>query len=112
MARLAVTLAMIVIVAAGLKNAASAQQFDVGKTAYEWNCAPCHGVDGKGDGLPSDLTALAKRNGGTFPSKRVYGIVEETWIGTNITRKMPIMSFDARSRSSAIVEYLRRIQEK
>lgn len=55
---------------------------------------------------------LAKRNGGEFPSKRVYEIVEANWIGNNITRKMPIMGFDVRSRSSAIVDYLRRIQEK
>jgi hypothetical protein len=69
-------------------------------------------MDGKGDGLPSDLTTLAKKNGGKFPAARVSEIVEETWIGTNVHRRMPIMGFDVRGRSSAIVDYLRRIQER
>lgn len=42
-------------------------------------CAVCHGVSGKGDGelaatldrRPADLTGLAARNGGTFPTTRV-----------------------------------------
>jgi mono/diheme cytochrome c family protein len=91
---------------------ASAQQSDVGAIAFRWNCSPCHGLDGKGDGLPPDLTTLEKKNGGKFPAERVYEIVQETWIGTNIHRRMPVMGFDVRSRSSTIVNYLRRIQEK
>jgi|SRR5271165_1329835 len=93
-------------------HGASAQNFDPGEVAFRWNCAPCHGMDGKGDGLPSDLTTLAKKNGGKFPAARVSEIVEETWIGTNVHRRMPIMGFDVRGRSSAIVDYLRRIQER
>ena len=57
-------------------------------------------------------TTLEKKNGGKFPAERVYEIVQETWIGTNIHRRMPVMGFDVRSRSSTIVNYLRRIQEK
>ena len=42
-------------------------------------CASCHGLSGKGDGqmatriarAPADLTLLAKRNGGEFPTTRV-----------------------------------------
>jgi mono/diheme cytochrome c family protein len=42
-------------------------------------CASCHGLSGKGDGemasrvarAPADLTLLAKRNGGDFPTTRV-----------------------------------------
>ena len=42
-------------------------------------CASCHGVSGKGDGemasrvarAPADLTLLAKRNDGAFPTTRV-----------------------------------------
>jgi mono/diheme cytochrome c family protein len=91
---------------------ASAQQADPGAVAFRWNCAPCHGLDGKGDGLPSDLTTLAKKNGGKFPAAQVYGIVQDTWAGTNMHRHMPIMGFDVRSRSSVIVDYVRSIQEK
>ncbi len=42
-------------------------------------CAACHGTGGRGDGpmaatldrRPADLTGLAHRNGGTFPTTRV-----------------------------------------
>lgn len=42
-------------------------------------CAGCHGLSGKGDGemagtltrRPPDLTRLAQRNGGTFPTTQV-----------------------------------------
>lgn len=42
-------------------------------------CSSCHGVSGKGDGAlatslphrPADLTGLAKRAGGTFPTTKV-----------------------------------------
>lgn len=43
------------------------------------NCSACHGVGGRGDGAlagdlakrPADLTQLAKRNGGVFPTTQV-----------------------------------------
>ena len=46
-----------------------------GQKLYEQYCASCHGADGKGNGpkaselnpKPSDLTLLAKANGGRFP---------------------------------------------
>ena len=46
-----------------------------GKKLYEEYCASCHGAGGKGDGPDaatlkeklSDLTQLAKKNGGKFP---------------------------------------------
>jgi len=54
-----------------------------GEDDYQWQCASCHGPDGKGDGPmakllvkpPADLTAIAKANGGTFPFWRVYRII-------------------------------------
>ena len=46
---------------------------------YADYCAACHGASGKGDGIaaeglskkPADLTQLAARNGGDFPTTRV-----------------------------------------
>ena len=46
-------------------------------------CATCHGRDGKGDGpvasalnrRPSDLTTIAKRNGGRYPTDRIERFV-------------------------------------
>ncbi len=55
-----------------------------GKEEYQVYCVACHGEQGKGDGRmaeillvkPSDLTEIAKRNGGVFPFWQVYGVVE------------------------------------
>jgi mono/diheme cytochrome c family protein len=56
------------------------------KSQFDHDCAPCHGIDGRGDGplaakidhkLP-DLTVLAKNNGGIFPFERVYKIIDGT----------------------------------
>ncbi|MEO8601346.1 MAG: c-type cytochrome [bacterium] len=49
------------------------------RAAYFKYCSACHGLDGRGHGPvanslqppPSDLTQLARRNGGTFPVERV-----------------------------------------
>lgn len=55
-----------------------------GSYLYKTYCATCHGKEAKGDGplasslrfAPSDLTLIAKRNGGAFPSEQVYRIVD------------------------------------
>ena len=54
-----------------------------GKDMFVSYCASCHGKDAKGDGpaanalkqLPADLTTLAKRNGGKYPSDKVTTIL-------------------------------------
>src|SRR5215469_5550458 len=54
-----------------------------GKEMFMSYCASCHGKDAKGDGpaatalkqLPADLTTLAKRNGGKYPSDKVTTIL-------------------------------------
>jgi mono/diheme cytochrome c family protein len=78
----------VVVLAAGLPFLASgalAQPVsDIGKAEYQSNCASCHGVSGKGDGpvapslavKPSNLTTLAKKNGGVFPTQRVFEIID------------------------------------
>ncbi len=54
-----------------------------GKEMYNAYCAPCHGVDGKGNGpaagamktAPTDLSQLAKKNDGKYPASHVAGIL-------------------------------------
>jgi mono/diheme cytochrome c family protein len=64
--------------------AANPQAVNAGKTLYIKYCATCHGHDGKGDGplagtlktKPTDLTLLAKKNGGKFPYMEVLDIID------------------------------------
>ena len=72
---------------------------DVGKQEFESKCATCHGLNGKGDGpqasitatKPADLTILAKRNGGVFPTQRVYEIIDgRQEVAAHGPRTMPI----------------------
>ncbi|MFN0114447.1 MAG: c-type cytochrome [Paracoccaceae bacterium] len=55
-----------------------------GKALYADFCAACHGASGKGDGpaaaglakRPADLTGIAVRNGGVFPTVRVMSTID------------------------------------
>lgn len=55
-----------------------------GRQMYGNYCAPCHGVNGKGNGAvastlkspPSDLTVLSRNNGGKYPSSHVATVLE------------------------------------
>lgn len=110
-------------------------KYDFGKREYESSCASCHGEKGKGDGAmrefltkpPSDLTTLTKRNGGVFPTNRVYETIDgrtSVMIGSHGAREMPVWGnvfrsddmqprdWYARDRISSLVDYLSRIQEK
>src|SRR5205823_9099971 len=54
-----------------------------GKEMFNSYCAVCHGKDAKGSGpaasamkaAPTDLTALAKSNGGKYPAAHVAAIL-------------------------------------
>ncbi len=69
-----------------------------GKEMFKAYCASCHGVDAKGSGpaapalkqQPTDLTLLAEKNGGKFPTMRVMGSIQD---GTQIvhgSKEMPV----------------------
>jgi mono/diheme cytochrome c family protein len=55
-----------------------------GKQMYNTYCAVCHGADGRGAGPAAaalkdpatDLTTLAKANGGKFPETHVYNVLQ------------------------------------
>lgn len=55
-----------------------------GRALFMENCAVCHGVDAKGNGpmaravetAPADLTLIAQRNGGTFPTVEVLSTID------------------------------------
>jgi len=117
-----------------------ADKVDLGKREYDANCAVCHGPKGKGDGpyagmgekRVSDLTVLAKNNGGVFPMARVYDVIDgEQEVKAHGPREMPIWGVDykikaaeyyidvpydaesyVRARILALAEYLYRLQQK
>lgn len=118
----------------------AADKVDLGKKEFEANCVGCHGVKAKGDGpykpylnkSPSDLTVLARNNGGTFPFARIYESIEGTSdASVHGTRDMPIWGtaykikageyygemdynpeYYVRSRILALIDYINRLQVK
>ena len=71
---------------------------DTGSRLFRTHCASCHGIDARGTGpiaghmrrAPSDLTQYTQRNGGVFPSERVYRIIDGRDIPSHGEREMPI----------------------
>jgi len=109
----------------------AAQKKPTGRDIYMDRCSACHGDDGKGNGpavgalkiAPGDLTLLAKRNGGLFPSERVKNIVGD-WVDITAhgSRETPIWgdvfhpknAADqqiANDRFKSLVSYLASIQQ-
>jgi mono/diheme cytochrome c family protein len=103
-----------------------------GKQTYMHYCASCHGANARGDGpaafmlktTPPDLTTLAKRHGGKFPSEYVSEVLR---FGTRMlshgSSDMPIWgpifgSLDSyveiavRKRIKDLSDYLASLQQK
>lgn len=106
---------------------------DDGRMEFEENCTACHGKDGTGTGElavklvkpPKDLTAIAARNGGTFPFWQVFEIIAgETPVAGHDTFQMPQYSkrmraqegepgfLPAHVRVLELTHYLESIQKK
>ncbi|MBZ5685484.1 MAG: cytochrome c [Acidobacteriia bacterium] len=70
-----------------------------GPKMFKAYCAVCHGIDGRGNGPaaealkvpPSDLTALAKRNAGKYPSDHVTSAIRgELHLPPHGSKEMPV----------------------
>ena len=102
-----------------------------GSEMFHSYCAPCHGAGGKGNGPaatslknpPANLTQLAKKNGGKFPSDHVTTVLRNGVSGAHGSSDMPIWGplfsqvsghDDAlvQMRISNLVRYLETIQAK
>ena len=71
----------------------------LGAVEFEYSCAVCHGLQGKGNGVmadslktkPSDLTLLKKNNHGHFPFTKVYRVIDGSpRVGIHGSRDMPV----------------------
>ncbi|KHA53007.1 cytochrome c4 [Sulfitobacter geojensis] len=68
-----------------------------GRAFFAQNCAACHGPAGRGDGSlsgdlnpkPTDLTVLARGNGGTFPTARALSYIWGDPTDNHLIRVMP-----------------------
>jgi mono/diheme cytochrome c family protein len=141
----ALAVAALALPAAALAQSAPAAPpppsgLEMGRYEYESNCATCHGIEGRGDGPmrpflarePADLTAIARRNGGTFPKTRIADMIDGRGIvapGSHGTREMPVWGrvyreqseiqtrgtpfppeWSVRGRITALVDYLQSLQ--
>lgn len=69
-----------------------------GKEMFDSYCASCHGTDGKGNGPaapafkkpPSDLTLLAQKSGGEFPTMRVMSSIRDVTQSVHGSKDMPV----------------------
>jgi mono/diheme cytochrome c family protein len=70
-----------------------------GPEMYTSYCAVCHGLDGKGNGPaaealkvpPPDLTVLARRNGGKYPSDHVTSAIQGDFhMPAHGSKEMPV----------------------
>lgn len=117
-----------------------APQRDLGKTEFEQNCASCHGMQGKGDGVlkpflnrsAPDLSILARSNGGVLPVARIYNVINGSQEATvHGTSDMPVWGNEYRMRAAeyygefpydpeafvrarvlALVDYIARLQAR
>jgi mono/diheme cytochrome c family protein len=103
------------LLAAAAGSAAAAQPAtpaELGRHEFESNCATCHGMTALGDGPmrpflarpPTDLTTLARRNGGTFPKSAIADMIDGrgmTGASAHGTREMPIWGRVYREQSDA-----------
>jgi mono/diheme cytochrome c family protein len=103
-----------------------------GPEMFKTYCAACHGQAGKGDGpaapalkvQPTDLTQLAKNNGGKFPNMKVVSTIRgDAALPAHGSKEMPIwgqvfwtMSHghesEVQQRTANLTKYIEGLQAK
>jgi mono/diheme cytochrome c family protein len=103
-----------------------------GQDMYKSYCAACHGTEGKGNGPaasalkvpPPDLTALAAKNGGKYPTMHVISVIRgEEPLSAHGSKEMPIWGklfwsmsggheAEVQQRVSNLNSYLESLQKK
>jgi mono/diheme cytochrome c family protein len=106
---------------------------EMGAEIYQHYCTACHGLSGKGDGpaasalvvRPADLTRIAARRGGVFPSGEIAKYIDGRFdVTAHGTREMPVWGEHLgagipeaglaeaiiRGKVATLVEYLKSIQ--
>ena len=107
---------------------------EIGAPIFARYCSSCHGLTGRGDGptaaalrtRPADLTAIAKRRNGAFPTGEIAKFIDGRFeYPAHGSREMPVWGTRfgsdvpdsetgesiARGNIASLVEYLKSIQE-
>src|SRR5262245_38689220 len=79
---------------------------DQGRQLFMTYCASCHGPSAQGDGPaasalkvpPADLTAMARNNGGTFPTAKATRAIRGPIVGSHGSLEMPVWGDAFRKR--------------
>lgn len=134
----AITLAFCAVASYGQSQTKEVKKAPIGMTSassgsemFNSYCAPCHGKDAKGNGPaatalknpPANLTQLAKKNNGKFPSDHVAEVLRSGVAGAHGSTDMPVWGplFAAVSggdqsvvqmRIANLIHYLESLQEK
>jgi len=116
-----------------LARAAGGEDRSPGASTFRTHCARCHGADGRGEGPlsdnlryhPPDLSQIAARHGGSFPTEKVIRIVDgRSPLKGHGGPDMPVWGdafknadtgYDdrrVREKIRDVVEYLRTLQAK
>jgi hypothetical protein len=129
MMRTGVVSAAIAIAVAG--SAVSAEEpsghdpvlAELGAPIFARYCTSCHGPDGRGDGptaevlrtRPADLTGIAKRRGGQFPTSEIAKFIDGRFEfparGAPELPESDVGESIARGNIASLVEYLKSIQQ-
>jgi mono/diheme cytochrome c family protein len=103
-----------------------------GKQMFNSYCAVCHGTDAKGNGpaaaalksVPTDLTLLAQKNAGKYPSVHVASVLRgQATMPSHGSQEMPIWGplfsnlsqgheAQVQQRTSNLVAYIETLQAK
>ena len=106
---------------------------ELGAPLFQRYCVACHGTGGRGDGPaakalvtpPADLTTLAARRGGKFPTSEIAQFIDGRFeVSAHGSREMPVWGQRfgadvpdagvgesiARGNIATLVEYLKSIQ--
>lgn len=102
-----------------------------GEEMYISYCASCHGKDAKGNGPaapalktpPTELTSMAKKNGGEFPAAHVSSILTGAGVTAHGSADMPVWGSvfrrmsqghdsEVQQRVANLTKYLESLQEK
>src|SRR5208282_3241426 len=126
---------LLIVALAATARTAAAQS---GTQDYQNYCAECHGLGGKGDGPsrltipmnppPTDLTQMAKKNGGKFPFDEVvdsidgrknipsHERIQMPFLGTTLQKPgkefTPESNAEVKKRIESMARYVESLQQK